>query len=127
MPSRQEQEPERTPPAADSQDDQYTLETEYIVMDLGPVAAPHLEAVRHAGSAGATVKLIGIDTPTPFLQLGDAVYRGKHDLAVGCDLLLERSMSGASVFAGVNSRRMSFTQVALKKKNQAAAESVALE
>ncbi|KAI8930324.1 hypothetical protein BC831DRAFT_395368 [Entophlyctis helioformis] len=60
-------------------------QTAFVVLDLGfetTVEALHREAAEHNG-----LSLIGIDTPSPVMRVGNLVYRGEPDIVVGTDLL----------------------------------------
>uniref|UniRef100_A0A0W0FRZ5 Transcription factor TFIIIC triple barrel domain-containing protein n=1 Tax=Moniliophthora roreri TaxID=221103 RepID=A0A0W0FRZ5_MONRR len=52
----------------------------YVTMELGniePTLVPSSDSIR----------LIGLDTPTPFLQLAGTIFKGSHDLLLGSELL----------------------------------------
>ncbi|CAE6431271.1 unnamed protein product [Rhizoctonia solani] len=57
-------------------------ETHYLTLDLGAVD-PSLLA--HCPS----IRLIGLETPTPFLQFGDLVFQGIHTHTLGTELVLD--------------------------------------
>ncbi|EEB93300.1 hypothetical protein MPER_08067 [Moniliophthora perniciosa FA553] len=64
-------------------DEEYEEEEEevfYVTMELGniePTLVPSSDSIR----------LIGLDTPTPFLQLAGTIFKGSHDLLLGSELL----------------------------------------
>ncbi|KAF9493957.1 hypothetical protein BDN71DRAFT_1394080 [Pleurotus eryngii] len=55
-------------------------EVSYVTLDLG-VIEPTLVP------SSAEYRLIGLDTPTPFLQLSGTIFKGQHDLLLGTELL----------------------------------------
>ncbi|KAH7318010.1 hypothetical protein B0J17DRAFT_686560 [Rhizoctonia solani] len=57
-------------------------ETHYLTLDLGAVD-PSLLA--NCGS----IRLVGLETSTPFLQLGDLVFQGVHTHTLGTELVLD--------------------------------------
>ncbi|PBK83406.1 hypothetical protein ARMGADRAFT_945104, partial [Armillaria gallica] len=70
-------------------DDDYEDEEEeifYVTLELGnvePVLIPSCDSYH----------LVGLDTPTPFLQLAGTVLKGRHETLLGTELLF----SGAYV------------------------------
>ncbi|KAF8344432.1 hypothetical protein F5887DRAFT_886268 [Amanita rubescens] len=55
-------------------------ETSYVTFDLGniePTLVP----------SSSTYRLIGLDTPTPYLQLSGTILKGRHDSLLGTELL----------------------------------------
>ncbi|KAK0432600.1 hypothetical protein EV421DRAFT_1719463 [Armillaria borealis] len=69
-------------------DDDYEEDEEifYVTLELGniePVLIPSCDSYH----------LVGLDTPTPFLQLAGMVLKGRHETLLGTELLL----SGAYV------------------------------
>jgi len=101
-----------------SSDDYYSDDDEedvsYITLDLGniePTLVP----------SSSTYRLIGLDTPTPFLQLSGTILKGRHDSLLGTELLFtdgkdvdkaKRSIT----FTGSTSQRISFREVQLVPK-----------
>ncbi|CAE6420229.1 unnamed protein product [Rhizoctonia solani] len=57
-------------------------ETHYLTLDLGAVD-PSLLA--NCGS----IRLVGLETSTPFLQLGDLIFQGVHTRTLGTELVLD--------------------------------------
>ncbi|KAH9979540.1 hypothetical protein BGW80DRAFT_1164465 [Lactifluus volemus] len=55
-------------------------EISYVTLDLGPVE-PSLVP------SSSTYRLIGLDTPTPFLQLSGTIFQGTHQSLLGTELL----------------------------------------
>ncbi|KAG9118452.1 hypothetical protein FRC07_007031 [Ceratobasidium sp. 392] len=63
-------------PLADDEEE----ETIYLALELGavdPSLIPHC----------ASMSFVGLETPTPFLQLGDSVFRGTHVSTLGTELV----------------------------------------
>ncbi|KDN35270.1 hypothetical protein RSAG8_11705, partial [Rhizoctonia solani AG-8 WAC10335] len=54
----------------------------YLTLDLGAVDPSLL-------SNCASIRLVGLETPTPFLQLGDLVFQGIHTRTLGTELVLD--------------------------------------
>ncbi|KAL1738395.1 hypothetical protein HDZ31DRAFT_51065 [Schizophyllum fasciatum] len=98
-------------------DDDYESgeETSYVTMDLGgtePTLVPN----------SSTYRLIGLDTPTPYLQLSGTILRGTHDNLLGTELLFTDSEgpSGRAVsHLASTSQRISFRAVQLHPKDTA--------
>ncbi|RDB22167.1 hypothetical protein Hypma_010583 [Hypsizygus marmoreus] len=62
-------------------DDEYEdEEVTYVTLDLGSIE-PSLVP------SSSTYRLIGLDTPTPFLQLSGTILKGRHDTLLGTELL----------------------------------------
>ncbi|CAE6468677.1 unnamed protein product [Rhizoctonia solani] len=57
-------------------------ETHYLTLDLGAVDPSLLANC-------PSIRLIGLETPTPFLQLGDLVFQGIHTRTLGTELVLD--------------------------------------
>ncbi|KIK99501.1 hypothetical protein PAXRUDRAFT_131935 [Paxillus rubicundulus Ve08.2h10] len=55
-------------------------EVSYVTLDLGMVEPTLLPS-------SSTYRLIGLDTPTPFLQLSGSIFKGRHDTLLGTELL----------------------------------------
>ncbi|KAI9285645.1 hypothetical protein BC943DRAFT_322711 [Umbelopsis sp. AD052] len=78
--------------------------------------------------------LIGLDTPTPYLQLGSEIYQGEFDETIGSNLFLEKlpkdeggylskalnneDQSFSLSFAGATSKIIKFRKVNLTKKDE---------
>ncbi|KAM3583675.1 hypothetical protein VKS41_003647 [Umbelopsis sp. WA50703] len=67
--------------------DELMTETQYIILDVGDTVS---DDIIESAQASGGCSLVGLDTPTPFLQLGTDVYQGQHDETIGSNLLLER-------------------------------------
>ncbi|KDR71816.1 hypothetical protein GALMADRAFT_126758 [Galerina marginata CBS 339.88] len=63
-------------------DEEYEDEEEvcYVTLDMGSVEPTLVPS-------STTYRLIGLDTPTPFLQLQGTVLKGRHDLLLGTELI----------------------------------------
>lgn len=90
-------------------------EIEYITLDLGPVEPTLVPS-------SSTYRLIGLDTPTPFLQLSGTVFKGRHENLLGTELLFtestenhERSRRTVRHVANTE-KRVAFKQVELIAK-----------
>ncbi|CAE6432407.1 unnamed protein product [Rhizoctonia solani] len=57
-------------------------ETFYLTLELGPVDPSLLVNC-------ASIRLVGLETPTPFIQLGDLVFQGVHARTLGTELVLD--------------------------------------
>ncbi|KAI5885119.1 uncharacterized protein SCHCODRAFT_02521476 [Schizophyllum commune H4-8] len=90
-------------------------ETSYVTLDLGgtePTLVPNSSSYR----------LIGLDTPTPYLQLSGTILKGIHDNLLGTELLFANSEcespSNSTISHLANtSQRISFRAVQLRKKD----------
>ncbi|KAL1678742.1 hypothetical protein EV122DRAFT_211408 [Schizophyllum commune] len=91
-------------------------EETYVTLDLGgtePTLVPNSSSYR----------LIGLDTPTPYLQLSGTILKGTHDNLLGTELLFansecESTPSSSTVSHLANtSQRISFRAVQLRKKD----------
>lgn len=69
-------------------DEEYEGEEEvsYVTFDLGTVEPTLLPNC-------ATYRLIGLDSPTPYLQLAGSVFKGRHDHLLGTELLFTEEKS----------------------------------
>ncbi|KAI6008751.1 hypothetical protein F5J12DRAFT_825363 [Pisolithus orientalis] len=98
-------------------DEEYEDEEEvsYVTFDLGTVEPTLL-------SNSSTYRLIGLDTPTPYLQLAGSIFKGRHDSLLGTELLFTEEKTDKSstkrslVHAGSTEQRVCFKEVQLKEK-----------
>ncbi|KAG6373532.1 hypothetical protein JVT61DRAFT_6174 [Boletus reticuloceps] len=104
-------------------DEEYVDEEEevsYVTLDLGVVEPTLLPST-------STYRLIGLDTPTPFLQLSGSIFKGRHDMLLGTELLFteEKSAHGTDdthpnkrslAHVGSTEQRIRFKEVQLKEK-----------
>ncbi|KAJ4490495.1 hypothetical protein J3R30DRAFT_91929 [Lentinula aciculospora] len=98
-------------------DEEYEDEVEecYVTLDLG-AAEPTLIP------SSSTYRLIGLDTPTPFMQLSGTVLQGRHESLLGTELLFteakdaqDRSKRRLS-FTSITEQRIRFKEVQLRPK-----------
>lgn len=91
-------------------------EVSYVVLDLGAI-----EPTLVPGSTG--YRLIGLDTPTPFLQLQGTIFKGRHDVLLGTEMLFtddkdNHDWSKRSVVHVSNTeQRICFNEVNLQPKD----------
>ncbi|KAG1876775.1 hypothetical protein C8R48DRAFT_576259, partial [Suillus tomentosus] len=98
-------------------DEEYSSDTEefYVTLDLGTVEPTLLPS-------SSTYRLVGLDTPTPFLQLSGSFFRGRHDTLLGSELLFTEGKNDserntrALTHVGVTERRIRFKEVQLRQK-----------
>ncbi|KAJ7159828.1 hypothetical protein C8R43DRAFT_993681 [Mycena crocata] len=98
-------------------------EITYVTVDLGNIEPTLLPT-------SSSYRLIGLDTPTPFLQLSGTIFKGRHDSLLGTELLFTdgkdpSDWSKRSITHVANTeQRICFKEVQLKpKKTTAATES----
>ncbi|KAJ7119492.1 hypothetical protein C8R44DRAFT_788185 [Mycena epipterygia] len=96
-------------------------EVTYVTFDLGNVEPTLLPN-------SSNYRLIGLDTPTPFLQLSGTIFKGRHDALLGTELLftdgkdaLDWSKRSTTHVANTE-QRICFKEVQLKPKKSATAE-----
>ncbi|KAH9939669.1 uncharacterized protein BXZ73DRAFT_43460 [Epithele typhae] len=92
-------------------------EVEYVTLDLGsiePTLVPSSSAYR----------LIGLDSPTPFLQLSGTMLKGQHVSLLGTELLFAESAEDgadrskrALAHVAITEKRIRFREVELKPKS----------
>ncbi|KAH9046414.1 hypothetical protein EDB83DRAFT_2405078 [Lactarius deliciosus] len=90
-------------------------EVSYVTLDLGAVEPTLVPST-------STYRLIGLDTPTPFLQLSGTVFQGTHQSLLGTELLFtedkdihERASRKITHLANT-SQRIRFKQVEVRPK-----------
>ncbi|PBK65833.1 hypothetical protein ARMSODRAFT_939878 [Armillaria solidipes] len=101
-------------------DDDYEDEEEvsYVTLDLGSVEPSLLPS-------SASYRLIGLDTPTPFLQLSGTVLKGRHESLLGTELVFadgkdasaDRSRRTVAYLASTK-QRVCFKEVRLQPKGE---------
>ncbi|KAF9221094.1 hypothetical protein BS17DRAFT_712556 [Gyrodon lividus] len=97
-------------------------EVSYVTLDLGMVEPTLLPS-------SSTYRLIGLDTPTPFLQLSGSIFKGRHDTLLGTELLFTEEKNDTELnkrsFAhfGSTEQRVRFKEVQLKEKAPSAPSS----
>ncbi|KAJ3719649.1 hypothetical protein DFJ43DRAFT_735005 [Lentinula guzmanii] len=84
-------------------DEEYEDEVEefYVTLDLGAVEPTLIPS-------SSTYRLIGLDTPTPFMQLSGTVLQGRHESLLGTELLFTEAKDTEHP----SRRRLSFTSIA---------------
>ncbi|KAG2347924.1 hypothetical protein BDR05DRAFT_1056662 [Suillus weaverae] len=98
-------------------DEEYSSGDEefYVTLDLGTVEPTLLPS-------SSTYRLVGLDTPTPFLQLSGSFFRGRHDTLLGSELLFTEGKNDserntrALTHVSVTERRIRFKEVQLRQK-----------
>ncbi|KAG8981542.1 hypothetical protein FRB95_007953 [Tulasnella sp. JGI-2019a] len=94
---------------------EYEYETSYATLDLRNIDQNIL-------LNSSTFKLIGLDTPTPYLQLPGMTMRGEHDTLIGSEMIFSdgRDPTDRSrrfvVPLGTTSTRTTFKPVELRQK-----------
>ncbi|KXN92577.1 hypothetical protein AN958_05981 [Leucoagaricus sp. SymC.cos] len=100
-------------------EEEYEEEVEYVVLDLGniePTLVP----------SSSTYRLIGLDTPTPFLQLSGTIFQGRQESLLGSELIFtddkESTTSGQKkrgvTHVSTTSKRIAFKEVQLRPKDK---------
>ncbi|KAH9013616.1 hypothetical protein EDB83DRAFT_2204079, partial [Lactarius deliciosus] len=90
-------------------------EVSYVTLDLGAVEPTLVPST-------STYRLIGLDTPTPFLQLSGTVFHGTHQSLLGTELLFTEDKdiherAGRKITHLANtSQRIRFKQVEVRPK-----------
>ncbi|KAJ3893506.1 hypothetical protein GG344DRAFT_27027, partial [Lentinula edodes] len=109
-------------------DEEYEDEVEdfYVTLDLGAVEPTLIPS-------SSTYRLIGLDTPTPFMQLSGTVLQGRHESLLGTELLFvegkdaqDRSKRHLS-FTSTTEQRIRFKEVQLRPKFPAGADSAVID
>ncbi|SJL06780.1 uncharacterized protein ARMOST_10122 [Armillaria ostoyae] len=93
-------------------DDDYEEEEEifYVTLELGnvePVLIPSCDSYY----------LVGLDTPTPFLQLAGTVLKGRHETLLGTELLFSEHEHAVSYMESTR-QRICFREVRLEEKGK---------
>ncbi|KAK0234871.1 hypothetical protein EDD85DRAFT_845776 [Armillaria nabsnona] len=90
-------------------DDDYEEEEEifYVTLELGNVE-PSCDSYY----------LVGLDTPTPFLQLGGTVLKGRHETLLGMELLFSEHEHGVSYMQSTR-QHIYFREVRLEGRGKA--------
>ncbi|KAK0234803.1 hypothetical protein EDD85DRAFT_845415 [Armillaria nabsnona] len=98
-------------------DDDYEEEEEeifYVTLELGNVEPALILSCD-------SYHLVGLDTPTPFLQLAGTVLKGRHETLLGTELLFSEHEDAVS-YTGSTRRRIYFREVRLEEKGKARAK-----
>jgi len=103
---------EKFGPDEDYEDEE---EISYITLDLGSIEPTLIPS-------SSTYRLIGLDTPTPFLQLSGTFFKGRHDSLLGTELIFTEDnethdWNKRSVIHVANTeQRICFNEVRLQPK-----------
>ncbi|KAJ8473946.1 hypothetical protein ONZ51_g7529 [Trametes cubensis] len=100
-------------------------EIEYVTLDLGTIEPTLVPS-------SSTYRLIGLDTPTPYLQLSGTKLKGQHQSLLGTELLFTEASDEQHqhhqpqgkkplVHVATTERRIRFKEVELKPKGEGAA------
>lgn len=100
------------PHLEEREDEEFVYEKEYIVLDT---SAENTSSIASSASAGG-IKLIGMDTPTPYLRVGTMVFKGKHDVNVGTDMIFVAGKSGEKELVALSEKKTLFSRVMLQRK-----------
>ncbi|KAF8493736.1 hypothetical protein F5888DRAFT_1806062 [Russula emetica] len=90
-------------------------EVSYVTLDLGAVEPTLVPS-------SSTYRLIGLDTPTPFLQLSGTIFQGVHQSLLGTELLftedkgLDDQTRRKVTHLANTSQRIRFKQVEVRPK-----------
>ncbi|CCM01862.1 uncharacterized protein FIBRA_03933 [Fibroporia radiculosa] len=99
-------------------DQEYESEEEvvYVTLDLGTIEPTLVPS-------SSTYCLIGLDTPTPFLQLSGTIFKGQHQRLLGTELLFADSKEEHHdrnrkplEHVGITEQRIRFKEVELREK-----------
>ncbi|KAJ7186755.1 hypothetical protein C8R46DRAFT_981027 [Mycena filopes] len=97
-------------------DDEYEdEEVTYVTLDLGNVEPTLVPNSSH-------YRLIGLDTPNPFLQVSGTIFKGRHDTLLGTELLFTDGKDPsdwskrAITHVANTEQRIHFKEVQLKPK-----------
>jgi len=94
-------------------------EISYMTFDLGNIEPTLIPS-------SSTYRLMGLDTPTPYLQLSGTILKGKHDSLLGTELLftdekdLQDRNKHSVVHVANTEQRVSFKEVRLQPKDMTA-------
>ncbi|KAJ3930475.1 MAG: hypothetical protein NXY57DRAFT_962649 [Lentinula lateritia] len=110
-------------------DEEYEDEVEnfYVTLDLGAVEPTLIPN-------SSTYRLIGLDTPTPFMQLSGTVLQGRHESLLGTELVFVEGKADAQdrskrhlSFMSTTEQRVRFKEVQLRPKVPAGADSAVID
>ncbi|GAW07555.1 hypothetical protein LENED_009557 [Lentinula edodes] len=110
-------------------DEEYEDEVEdfYVTLDLGAVEPTLIPS-------SSTYRLIGLDTPTPFMQLSGTVLQGRHESLLGTELLFVEGKADAQdrskrhlSFTSTTEQRIRFKEVQLRPKVPAGVDSAVID
>ncbi|KAH9475502.1 hypothetical protein JR316_0012617 [Psilocybe cubensis] len=107
------------------QDDIYEdEEVFYVTLDMGNVEPTLVPS-------STSYRLIGLDTPTPYIQLQGTILKGRHDLLLGTEMIFTDDKEShdwntrSVVHVGNTEQRVAFQEVTLIPKIPATANEVA--
>jgi len=92
--------------AIDTDDD---LDTSYVTLDFGNNLPQNLTG------APLSLRFAGLDTETPFVQVGEFFFKGQWMEVIGTDIIVAREGDEGKV-VGMTRRRLMVERVDLKKK-----------
>ncbi|KAK0489794.1 hypothetical protein EDD18DRAFT_1359068 [Armillaria luteobubalina] len=97
-------------------DDDYEEEEEilYITLELGNVEPSLILSCD-------SYHLVGLDTPTPFLQLAGTVLKGRHEVLLGTELIFSKQENAVSYMESTR-QRICFKEVRLEEKGKVVAK-----
>ncbi|GAO47373.1 hypothetical protein SAICODRAFT_72566 [Saitoella complicata NRRL Y-17804] len=101
--------PESRRPDENAEEDEYEEEVSYVTLDFGsnPLSIDQIKEYQ----------LIGLDSKTPVIRLGQNIYRGTWNELLGTEIILEKAGDTSRV-VGLSKDRLLMEQVQLKPKEQ---------
>ncbi|KAL1942311.1 hypothetical protein VTO73DRAFT_6375 [Trametes versicolor] len=102
-------------------------EVEYVTLDLGTIEPTLVPS-------SSTYRLIGLDTPTPYLQLSGTKLKGQHQSLLGTELLFTETSEEQHghaqgrkplVHVASTERRIRFKEIELRPKGEGAGQDAA--
>ncbi|KAJ1918725.1 hypothetical protein H4219_002447 [Mycoemilia scoparia] len=102
----------------DESESEYEEETVYVVANLGKDGLGFVNRLTSVDK----VALTGVDTDTPFLQLGGNTFQGHHDESLGTQVILEPMTDGEegksdAKLLAITTKVIRFDQVELTRKS----------
>ncbi|KAK0218898.1 hypothetical protein IW262DRAFT_1063085 [Armillaria fumosa] len=95
-------------------DDYEEIEIFYITLELGNIEPSLILSCE-------SYHLVGLDTPTPFLQLAGTVLKGRHETLLGTELLFSEHEDTVSYMESTQ-QRICFREVHLEGKGKVTAK-----
>ncbi|BFZ62998.1 hypothetical protein YB2330_004110 [Saitoella coloradoensis] len=98
-------------PDENAEEDEYEEQVSYVTLDFGsnPLSFDQIKEYQ----------LIGLDSKTPIIRLGQNIYRGTWNELLGTEIILEKAGDTSRV-VGLAKDRILMEQVQLKPKEQPA-------
>ncbi|KAF9554402.1 hypothetical protein CPC08DRAFT_175486 [Agrocybe pediades] len=101
-------------------DEDYESEEEvfYVTLDMGNVEPTLVPS-------STSYRLIGLDTPTPYIQLQGTILKGRHDMLLGTELIFTDDKdhhdwnTRSVVHVGNTEQRIAFQELTLVPKSKA--------